>query len=419
MSAPLNHNSAAAQREFLLASMRVAAGNLRTWQLEIEFIGTALRNDQMSLYTACEWLDDIGLLPAKPITGRGIGYKLFTAGLIPSMATSEMQRVYRLLKEARERGVIPWAWIVDETRELERKPTWDDPAALADVARSYRRDFWNQQPLRSRCGARRAPSAACLAPVLNSTASASGSCTVSAAQRRSTMSRKTMMVGIWSYSTCGDYDPSGMWMSERDLPERLARYGGDHVRSSGSRSPARLAGLPSFPAADKRKTPIRVVLQNSAHRCWELDAMDPNDSARARRERNHRPDRADRMEPVRRGEQGRAGVAADGSRPVGGGMNPLHLSNEQSDKLIDLRDRRPGQGAPLQDICRSRHRTAPKRHIFKGVMARGETSAWIAPPGGMKSALMASAAMCGAYGIDWFGKRNKERVGVVSRSGTC
>ena len=44
---------------------------------------------------------------AQPITGRGIGYKLFTAGLIPSMARSEMQRVYRLLKEARERGRHP------------------------------------------------------------------------------------------------------------------------------------------------------------------------------------------------------------------------------------------------------------------------------------------------------------------------
>ena len=46
---------------------------------------------------------------AQPITGRGIGYKLFTGGLIPSMARSEMQRVYRLLKEARERGDHPVA----------------------------------------------------------------------------------------------------------------------------------------------------------------------------------------------------------------------------------------------------------------------------------------------------------------------
>ena len=29
---------------------------------------------------------------AQPITGRGIGYKLFTAGLTPSMETKEMQR---------------------------------------------------------------------------------------------------------------------------------------------------------------------------------------------------------------------------------------------------------------------------------------------------------------------------------------
>src|SRR3977135_582767 len=82
----------------------------------------------------------------QPITGRGVGYKLFTAGLIPSMARAEMQRVYRLLKEARERGRIPWEWIVDETRKIERVSTWDNPAAYARcVARSYRRDFWNQQ----------------------------------------------------------------------------------------------------------------------------------------------------------------------------------------------------------------------------------------------------------------------------------
>ena len=28
----------------------------------------------------------------------------------------------------------------------------------------------------------------------------------------------------------GDYDPSGMYMSEHDLPDRLEKYGGDHVQ---------------------------------------------------------------------------------------------------------------------------------------------------------------------------------------------
>jgi len=75
---------------------------------------------------------------AQPITGRGIGYKLFTRSLIASMARSEMQRVYRLLKEAREEGRIPWEWIVDETRELERRASWDNPAEYVEaVHRSY------------------------------------------------------------------------------------------------------------------------------------------------------------------------------------------------------------------------------------------------------------------------------------------
>ena len=59
---------------------------------------------------------------AEPITGRGVGYKLFTAGLIPSMSTPDMQKVYRLpLDLPVKTGQIPWEWIVDETRDLELK----------------------------------------------------------------------------------------------------------------------------------------------------------------------------------------------------------------------------------------------------------------------------------------------------------
>src|SRR4030095_16634342 len=68
---------------------------------------------------------------AQPITGRGVGYKLFTQGLIPSMSTSDMQKVYRLLRIAREQDIIPWEYIVDETRELERVSTWNDPKQYA------------------------------------------------------------------------------------------------------------------------------------------------------------------------------------------------------------------------------------------------------------------------------------------------
>ncbi len=110
----------------------------------------------------------IAAAAAQPITGRGIGYKLFIAGLIPSMARNEMQRVYRLLKEAREQGIIPWEWIVDETRAIERVATWADPAEYArSVARSYRRDFWDQQPQRVQVWSEKGTVRGVLRPVLD------------------------------------------------------------------------------------------------------------------------------------------------------------------------------------------------------------------------------------------------------------
>jgi hypothetical protein len=76
----------------------------------------------------------------------------------------------------------------------------------------------------------------------------------------------------------GDWDPSGLCMSEQDLPERLGRYDGDHVilkRIALTRD--QLADLPSFPASDNRKDPrYRWFVQNFGSRCWELDALDPN-----------------------------------------------------------------------------------------------------------------------------------------------
>lgn len=54
-----------------------------------------------------------------------------------------------------------------------------------------------------------------------------------------------------------------------------------------------------------------------------------------------------------------------------------------------------------------------KQWLIKGIFARGETSAWIAPPGAMKSALLASAAIHVGAGLDWFGYRNKGAAGVV------
>ncbi|MFY9953198.1 AAA family ATPase [Bradyrhizobium sp.] len=73
----------------------------------------------------------------------------------------------------------------------------------------------------------------------------------------------------------------------------------------------------------------------------------------------------------------------------------------------------PSRGYPFKTFDEMSGETAAKNWLVKGVLAKGETSAWIAPPGGMKSALLAQASICVAGGLDWQGKRNKGAAGVV------
>ena len=75
----------------------------------------------------------------------------------------------------------------------------------------------------------------------------------------------------------GDWDPSGLYMSERDLPERLKRYGGYHVQleriALAKEDVRRGTELPSFSADDKRgDRRYRWFVENYGRRCWELDA---------------------------------------------------------------------------------------------------------------------------------------------------
>jgi hypothetical protein len=220
---------------------------------------------------------------SQPITGRGVGYKLFSANLIPSMSRNAMQAVYRLLKEAREEGTIRWEWIVDETRELEQVATWDNPAAYVEtVARSYRRDFWQQQPTHVEVWSEKGTVRGVLQPVLDEygigfrVMHGFGSATMLNEVSQRDDSRPLIILYI------GDFDPSGLWMSERDIPERLERYGGKHIsieRIALLRDDCvQLGRRPAFNVKEKTKDPRAPWFRKTyGQLCWELDAMDPND----------------------------------------------------------------------------------------------------------------------------------------------
>src|SRR5262249_2216870 len=202
--------------------------------------------------TVAEAMFDIAAAAA-PITGRGVGYKLFTRGLTPSMSRKDMQPVYRLLKEERERGEIPWEWIVDENRDLERVATWDDPGGFArPTGDAYRHGNSNQHPPRLQAWSEKDTVRGVLKPVLDKYAVGfrvmHGFSSATSVYDVAQSDNDRPLVALY----VGDWDPSGLYMSESDLPERLKQYGGDHVNLRRiALTGEQVLPLQSFPATDK------------------------------------------------------------------------------------------------------------------------------------------------------------------------
>jgi len=74
----------------------------------------------------------------------------------------------------------------------------------------------------------------------------------------------------------GDYDPSGMHMSEIDLPDRLVEYGGEHHRVIRiGLLDHDIEDLPSI-AAKPTDPRFKWYSANYGKQAWELDALDPN-----------------------------------------------------------------------------------------------------------------------------------------------
>lgn len=217
----------------------------------------------------------------QPATVRAVCYRLFTAGLLSSMVKAETNKVSTQLTWARETGVIPWAWLVDETREAERVSAWEDPAAYVEaVKRSYRRDRWVDQPRRIEVWSEKGTVRGTLEPVLRDygvtfrVMHGYGSATaLHQAAEESQRSEDWLEVFY-----VGDWDPSGLHMSEIDLPRRLDAYGGRVYvqRLALSRADTKSGDLPSFLAATKRQDPRWAwYVKTYGPKCWELDALSP------------------------------------------------------------------------------------------------------------------------------------------------
>jgi hypothetical protein len=221
------------------------------------------------------------LAEIQPATVRGVAYKLFTRGVIPNMSKSSVSKVSRSLVTAREQEMIPWHWIVDEHREIERRAAWSDPGAYArTVKNAYRRDRWQDQDIRLLIVSEKGTVRGLLQPVLEEygvgflVCHGFASATVVNDLAELSLDDDRPLVLLY----VGDFDPSGRHMSDADLPDRIDRYGGDLTIDRIALTEVDIRRLPSFSAATKRGDPrYRWYVERFGDRCWELDAMDPND----------------------------------------------------------------------------------------------------------------------------------------------
>jgi hypothetical protein len=200
------------------------------------------------------------------------------------MRKKNVKKVERLLKIAREDETIPWAWIVDETREVEQVSTWDNPAGFArTVTRAYKKDKWAAQSYRIEVWSEKGTVRGTLQSVLDQCEIPfrvmHGYASATAVHQAAEMIGEGDQAVIILY--VGDWDPSGLHMSEIDLPRRLEAYGADTERFQIRRvalTAGDLDDLPSFDAVSKKKDPRYTwFVETYGEQCWELDALSPAD----------------------------------------------------------------------------------------------------------------------------------------------
>jgi hypothetical protein len=221
----------------------------------------------------------------QPASVRATCYQLFVRKIIQSMAKSVTNGVGVQLLYARENDIIPWEWIVDETRKLEGNPGWDNKEKFKLAAlHSYRLNRWVTQPIRVEVWSEKGTVRGTLMPVflkyginfrvMHGFSSGTVLHDVVILQQQTGVPLIVLYVG--------DFDPSGRYMVEVDLPNRLRRLW-EQNKVSGSFNitivPVALTKkdckmLPSFPAK-RSDTRFKWFVERYGYKAWELDALSP------------------------------------------------------------------------------------------------------------------------------------------------
>ncbi len=218
------------------------------------------------------------------LTLRQLYYQMVARGFIPNNQQS-YKRLGNVISDARRAGLVDWEAIVDRTRNLRERQSWENPRQILDAAvSSYHLDRWVGQQVRVEvwiekdaligviagiCTQYDVPYFACRGYVSDSEMWVAS---MRILKRAVDDKQGTVILHF------GDHDPSGIDMT-RDITDRLAMFGcGKHVcrviRLALNMNQVQQYNPPPNPAkiTDSR---AGSYIRTHGRRSWELDALDP------------------------------------------------------------------------------------------------------------------------------------------------
>ncbi|HEY4707048.1 MAG TPA: hypothetical protein VII64_06265 [Thermodesulfobacteriota bacterium] len=215
-----------------------------------------------------------------PMTLRQLFYRLVSIrGLQNSRA--DYQKLSRVMTQAREAGDINHEWLVDRSKPEIVPSVWRDPAGyLEAVARSYRRDYWQDQPYYAELWLEKDSLTGSVEGLVGELG-----ITLRAHRGYSSTTKKLEIARLFDSKKkpirifyIGDHDPSGLDI-ERDLLDKISKYQRTDnyatiERLGILREDIALFNLPPLQIKDSDSRAPKFRLQHGAE-VVEADALPP------------------------------------------------------------------------------------------------------------------------------------------------
>lgn len=248
--------------------------------MKIKYEDIALRTKAVATINQANEIIEEYAKQGYSLTLRQLYYQFVARGLLPNTDRS-YQNLGVAISNGRRAGLIDWDAIVDRTRFLRTKSSWDSPADLVkSCAQQFALDPWKEQPAYievwfekdALLGVFERASELRRLPLMSCRGYGSDSTWWEAAQRIKAhdLDKETMVLHF------GDHDPSGLDMT-RDIETRLNLFGAypQVKRLALNMNQVRQYNPPPNPAkeTDSRFEDYRRQFGDES---WELDALSPD-----------------------------------------------------------------------------------------------------------------------------------------------